>query len=99
LGKDARSLWRQNSHCTGVEITRATKHESPLYPDLLKQTAKAGFTMREVSADKGYISQKNLLATVDMGAAPFYSVSLKRATGSRHRFMVQDVLLLQLQAG
>jgi len=56
---------------TGVEITRATKHESPLYPDLLKQTAKAGFTMREVSADKGYISQKNLQATVDMGAAPF----------------------------
>lgn len=56
---------------TGVEITRATKHESPLYPDLLKQTAKAGFTMREVSADKGYISQKNLQATVDMGAVPF----------------------------
>ncbi len=56
---------------TGVEVTRATKHESPLYPDLLKQTAKAGFTMREVSADKGYISQKNLQATVDMGAAPF----------------------------
>ena len=56
---------------TGVEITRATKHESPLYPDLLKQTAKAGFTMHEVSADKGYISQKNLQATVDMGATPF----------------------------
>ena len=56
---------------TGVEITTATKHESPLYKGLLDQTAKAGFTMREVSADKGYISQKNLQATVDMGAAPF----------------------------
>lgn len=56
---------------TGVLITRATKHESPLYNDLLDQTAKAGFTMREVSADKGYISAKNLQATVDHGATPF----------------------------
>ncbi|HSE17251.1 MAG TPA: transposase [Pyrinomonadaceae bacterium] len=56
---------------TGVEITRATKHESPFYKSLLDQTAKAGFTMREVSADKGYISAKNLQATVDRGATPF----------------------------
>ena len=27
--------------------------------------------MHEVSADKGYISTKNLQATVDMGAVPF----------------------------
>lgn len=56
---------------TGVEITRATQHESPFYKGLLEQTAKAGFTMREVSADKGYISMKNLQATVDAGAVPF----------------------------
>jgi transposase len=56
---------------TGVEITRATKHESPFYKNLLDQTAKAGFTMREVSADKGYISAKNLQATIDHGATPF----------------------------
>ena len=56
---------------TGVEITRATQHESPFYKGLLDQTAKAGFTMREVSADKGYISQKNLQATVDAGATPY----------------------------
>jgi hypothetical protein len=56
---------------TGVEITRATKHESPFYKSLLDQTAKAGFTMREVSADKGYISAKNLQATVDHGTVPF----------------------------
>ncbi|HEU4933749.1 MAG TPA: transposase [Pyrinomonadaceae bacterium] len=49
----------------------ATKHESPFYKGLLEQTAKAGFTLNEVSADKGYISQKNLQATVDMGAGPF----------------------------
>jgi transposase len=61
-----------NTHIvTGVEITRATQHESPFYKGLLDQTAKAGFTMREVSADKGYISMKNLQATVDHGAVPF----------------------------
>jgi hypothetical protein len=61
-----------NTHIvTGVEITRATQHESPFYKGLLDQTAKAGFTMREVSADKGYISAKNLQATVDHGAVPF----------------------------
>ena len=56
---------------TSVEITRATKHELPFYKPLLEQTAKAGFTMREVSADKGYLSQKKLQATVDHGAVPF----------------------------
>jgi len=64
-------LRRQNSYRTGVEITRATKHESPFYKSLLDQTAKAGFTMREVSADKGYSSTKNLQATADHGAVPF----------------------------
>ena len=38
---------------------------------LRRREAEAGFTMHEVSADKGYISQKNLQATVDHGAAPF----------------------------
>lgn len=56
---------------TGVKITRATQHESTFYNELLDQTAKAGFTMREVSADRGYISMKNLQATVDHGPVPF----------------------------
>jgi transposase len=38
---------------------------------LLDSTAKAGFKMQEVSADKGYISLKNLRATEDLGAVPF----------------------------
>ena len=56
---------------TSIEISRATKHDSPFYKPLLQQTAKAGFQMREVSADKGYISMKNLQTTVDHGAVPF----------------------------
>jgi transposase len=56
---------------TSVEISRATANDSPLYNPLLASTAKAGFRMQEVSADKGYISMKNLQATVDHGAMPF----------------------------
>ena len=56
---------------TSVEISRATKHDSPYFKPLIEQTAKAGFTMKEVSADKGYISAKNLQVTVDVGATPY----------------------------
>ena len=56
---------------TSVEISGATAHDSPYYKTLVDQTAKAGFIMQEVSADKGYISMKNLQATVDVGAVPF----------------------------
>ena len=56
---------------TSVEITRARKADSPYFKPLLEQTAKAGFNMREVSADKGYISMKNLQTTIDHGAMPF----------------------------
>jgi transposase len=48
---------------TSVEVSRAKK--------LVDQTAKAGFKMEEVSADKAYISMKNLKATVAVGATPF----------------------------
>ena len=56
---------------TSVEMSGATANDSPFFKPLLQQTAKAGFKMQEVSADKGYISQKNLQATVDLGATPY----------------------------
>jgi len=54
-----------------VELSNSMSHDSPYYKPLLEQTAKAGFTMKEVSADKGYISADNLQATVDLGAMPY----------------------------
>src|SRR5215216_8021323 len=53
-----------------VEITRALKHDSPYFKPLVEQAVKAGFNMKEISADKGYISMKNLQAAVDNGAMP-----------------------------
>src|SRR5215213_6684768 len=56
---------------TGVELTSARTHDAPYFKPLLEQTAKAGFNMVEVSADKGYISGDNLQAVVDHGATPY----------------------------
>src|SRR6185503_20718546 len=55
---------------TSVELSGATSHDSPFYKPLLDATAKAGFTMKEVSADKAYSSMKNLEATEAKGATP-----------------------------
>ena len=54
-----------------VEMSGATANDSPFFKPLIDQAARAGFNMKEVSADKGYISMKNLQATVDVGAMPF----------------------------
>ena len=56
---------------TSVELSRARKNDSPYYKRLVDATAKSGFKMQEVSADKGYISAKNLKATVAHGAVPY----------------------------
>jgi transposase len=56
---------------TSVEMSGATSHDSPYYRPLIQQTAKAGFKLEEVSADKGYISRKNLEATETLGATPY----------------------------
>ena len=55
---------------TAVEITEATVHDSPPFPGLVGKTAES-FTMSEVSADKAYLSRKNLKAIVDAGATPY----------------------------
>lgn len=69
---------------TGVELTSARTHDAPYFKPLLEQTAKAGFNMVEVSADKGYISYDNLQAVVDHGATPYVpfktNVTGKRGT-------------------
>lgn len=56
---------------TSVELSRARSHDSPYYKPLVDATAKSGFNMREVSADKAYISADNLRTTTERGATPY----------------------------
>ena len=56
---------------TSVELSHARTHDSPYFKPLVEQTARAGFNMKEISADKGYISADNLQTAVDHGATPY----------------------------
>lgn len=60
---------KTNCICS-VRITRGIAHESPYFKPLLKDTAKI-FTIRELSADAGYLSKDNVNAIAKMGAVPF----------------------------
>ncbi len=55
---------------TAVNITKGFRSDSPEFPDLIKKTNRI-FNVREISADKGYTSRKNLQAVSDIGAIPF----------------------------
>jgi transposase len=69
---------------TGVKVS--DEGDCPLLPELLAQTAKQ-FDVREVSADKAYLSKKNLEAIDAVGAVPFIpfkSNSVGMASQSPH---------------
>jgi transposase len=53
-----------------AEVTPSNVNDSRMLPALLDSSAKR-FTMKRVSADKGYLSQLNVQAVVDHGAEPF----------------------------
>lgn len=53
-----------------ANVTDRDRHDSPEFAPLVAEGAKT-FTMTEVSADKAYISHRNLAAVVAVGAEPF----------------------------
>ncbi|MBI1729210.1 transposase [Candidatus Acetothermia bacterium] len=55
---------------TAVEVWDRHTHDSFLFKFLVEATAK-NFDMREVSADKGYLSARNLEAVTKFGATPY----------------------------
>lgn len=67
---------------TSVELSTAMAHDSPYFKPLIESTARAGFNLREVVADKGYISADNLQTTVDHGATPYIPFK-SNVTGKR----------------
>jgi transposase len=55
---------------TSVEVTESAANDSPQLPALVAATAKR-FLLAEVSADKGYVGNKNLEAIEAVGAVPY----------------------------
>jgi len=56
---------------TAVEVTEGSVNDSPMFTGLVERTAANGFDMREVSADKAYLSHANLAVVEGVGAKPF----------------------------
>ena len=69
---------------THIEVTDGYAHEVHLFETLLHHTSK-NFNMKEVSADKGYISEKNLQLIVQHGAIPYipFISNVKRPSEKR----------------
>ena len=55
---------------TGVEITDGFAADSPYLPALVASTSQR-FSVSEVSADKGYLSKRNVEAIAHIGAVPY----------------------------
>ncbi|HSH58221.1 MAG TPA: transposase [Acidimicrobiales bacterium] len=55
---------------TAVEVTPQSAGDAPYLPALAATTAE-NFTMREISADKGYLTKSNADAVEKFGAVPF----------------------------
>lgn len=53
-----------------ARVTRGEAHESPYFKPMLDDTAKI-FNVKEVSADAGYLSKKNVKTVANIGAVPF----------------------------
>jgi hypothetical protein len=56
---------------TSVTVSDGYANDYPYFKGLVDRTADAGFTMKEVSADKGYLGASNMLATLQRGAVPY----------------------------
>jgi transposase len=74
---------------TAVEMTDGFEADSPKFQGLVEATAK-NFVMQEVSADKAYLSAKNLQVVVDHAAMPYIpfksnSVTFDRTQPNRTR--------------
>ena len=56
---------------TSVEVGGGYSSDYNYYKPLLAKTAQSGFEMKEVSADKAYLGNCNLAATLKHGAIPY----------------------------
>jgi transposase/predicted nucleic acid-binding Zn finger protein len=78
---------------TAVEITEKYKHDAPYFKPLVQATAR-NFRMREVSADKAYLSRANMQAAADVRAVPY--IAFKKDSGDEDKKQRQTPLWKQM---
>ena len=65
---------------TSVEVTPSNVHDSPMFAPLVDSTAQR-FNIQEVSADKAYLSSRNLEVATNAGAKPFIPFKVNTVAG------------------
>jgi transposase len=75
---------------TAVEVGDKNSGDAPMLPDLVESTAQR-FRMAEVSADKAYLSTKNLQAIKDAGATPFVALKSNSVVRKNHSKVWRDM--------
>ncbi|HJP95276.1 MAG TPA: transposase [Pyrinomonadaceae bacterium] len=71
---------------TSVEVSDGYANDYPFFKGLVDRTADAGFTMKEVSADKGYLGASNMLASLQRGAIPYIPFKSNSVPDSRSTY-------------
>ena len=67
---------------TAIEVTESNVGDAPMLTPLVESTVAAGFDVREVSADKAYLSNEMLTTIESVGAIPYIPFkSNSRGTG------------------
>jgi transposase len=69
---------------TSARITERYSHDSLKFAPLVTATARSGFVMNEVSADKAYSSRSNLRAVENIGGTPFIPFK-SNVVGTAHK--------------
>jgi len=65
---------------TAAAIYERDANDSPIMPELLKETAKT-FKLRDVSGDKGYLSADNIETIFALGGKPFIQFKINSTGG------------------
>jgi len=76
---------------THIEITDGYTADSTQLEKLVKNTSK-NFRMKEVSADKGYVSEKNLSIIIAHGAIPFIPFKRNAKLSSGNKLPIWNIM-------
>jgi hypothetical protein len=79
-----------------VEVTEGSAGDSPRFPILLKRAVDAGFTAKEVYADKGYLARTNSEAAAELGIDAFIPPKVN-TTGQSKRSPAYHKMFLLFQ--
>lgn len=82
---------------TAVEILDRDAGDCPPMPALVQTTAAAGFTVKEVPADKAYLSHENLNLLDGMGAVPYIPFKVNSVPGESGTVWEKMFLYYQLR--